>query len=137
MALPKIAKDPTKGKIIGYKKVETLKDEKGFLTNGERKTYILQLEIGVKNKRHFPEGFRGKSRADKARVVKVWELKDGRLIESDVKVIHHICYHSCYAPDFVYTLGRVAKADKLDTSPDDCGAGINFFLNVKHAKEYS
>ena len=127
MALPAIPKNPTKGKIYGYKKVRSK------YYNGNE--FILMLEIGAKTRRHFPEGLSGKARCEKAKVVRVWTVdKNGKLQKSSVKEIEHCCYHG--ALRFKYTLGKVAIADGFDARPNDCGAGINFFLNVKQAKEY-
>ena len=126
--------NPRTDSIIGYKKVVV-----------DDRDYILKLKIPAAAKRVFPRGLEQKARAEYCYVLDAWisGLKtnaygDTTWKKTKKKYFLHVPYAG---PDtngyFEYRMGKkIVPHDYDGNGLVECGAGINFFLDIQKAKDY-
>lgn len=101
---------PEKGSFIGFKQLQH--------------DIIVELEIPADARRI--SGFSRKCRADKAIVLGFYNKKGEPL----PNLTHE---YSRYDGNFVYTRGKVVRADDFDPERTTCAPGIHFFLTFQEA----
>ena len=110
---------PSDGSFIGWKKINNYKES-------YTGSYLVKLEIPEDARRCSSTSY--KCRCDKARVLAITRIKDGK----NVDIITNISYGEC-----VYKVGEMVIPDGFDEDRwNECSSGIHFFINKQQAIDY-
>lgn len=151
----------SKQKLINYYKKTELSKYNGKPVIGWKKCYIcvnpssedkfvgpsfvdhaiVKLEIPADAARRSPRNY--KCRASKAKVLEFFHIEETPQLHIpklskkpfELKDREFVC--SMHDRDFVYEIGKIIKpTNRFSNKPNECAAGIHFFLDIKQALNY-
>ena len=103
--------------------------EKGSFTGFKKAKDNLIVELYIPSKAKRVSSTERKCRCDIAKVISITNLDGSKSDKTKVS--------SCYAPGFVYEIGKYVSVDNFnDDRRETCAAGIHFFITRQEAVDY-